>query len=91
MIVDYLSNAHNYYGLGPRIEAALRYLQDDDFDDLEEGSFVFDLEQEGLRAVRSNFESRPIEDPSTSSIGAPSTCSISSRARRCAAGRTSVS
>ncbi len=61
MIIDYLSNAHRYYGLGPRIEAALRYLQDDDFDDLEEGSFVIDLEQEGLRAVRSNFESRPIE------------------------------
>ena len=60
MIVDYLSNAHNYYGLGPRIEAALRYLQDADFSDMEEGSHVLELEQDGLRAIRSNFDSRPL-------------------------------
>lgn len=60
MIVDYLSNAHNYYGLGPRIEAAPRYLRDSGFSNMEEGSHVIELEQDGLRAIRSNFESRPI-------------------------------
>ena len=61
MVLDYLSNAHNYYSLGPRIEAALRYLQMADFVTMEEGSHVIELEQEGLRVIRSNFESRPVE------------------------------
>jgi len=52
MIIDQLQNASMYYGLGPRVEKGLRYLQETDFEAAEpgrheiEGDDVFALVQE---------------------------------------------
>ena len=34
MIIDVLENAKNYYGLGERIERALKFLEEDDLETL---------------------------------------------------------
>ena len=59
MIADNLKNAKLYYGLGERMEKALRYLQENDFSELEPGKYVVD----GIKvfAVVQKYESKPME------------------------------
>jgi biofilm protein TabA len=56
MIIDSLANAHSYFGLGPRIERALRYLREVDFARLETGKHA--IEGEEVFALAQRYESK---------------------------------
>jgi len=59
MITDNLKNAKLYYGLGERMEKALKYLQENDFSKFEPGKYVVD----GINvfALVQKYESKPME------------------------------
>jgi YhcH/YjgK/YiaL family protein len=57
MIIDQLANAGQYYGLGARIEAALRYLQDTDFNSAVPGRCDIDGDQ--VYAMVQEYDSKP--------------------------------
>ena len=57
MIVDELKNAEQYYGLGPRIEAALRYLQETDFSQVAPDRY--DIEGDDVFALVQEYDSKP--------------------------------
>ena len=57
MIVDSLENAVQYYSLGPRIEAALRYLQQTDFSQVEVGRY--EIEGDAVFALVQEYQTKP--------------------------------
>ena len=57
MIVDEIKNAGQYYGLGARIEAALRYLAETDFSALAPGRY--DIDGDKIYAVVKEYDSKP--------------------------------
>lgn len=57
MIIDQLENASQYYGLGSRIEAALRYLQDTDFQGVAPDRYDIDGDQ--VYALVQEYDSKP--------------------------------
>ena len=57
MIIDRLENATQYYGLGGRIEAALRYLQDTDFRQIDPERYAIDGDQ--VYAMVQEYDSKP--------------------------------
>ena len=60
MIIDQLKNASMYFGLGPRVEAALRYLQGTDFEQVEPGRYEIDGDR--VFALVQEYESKPKEE-----------------------------
>ncbi len=57
MVIDELNNAEQYYGLGPRIEAALRYLQKTDFSQVTADRY--DIEGDDVFALVQEYDSKP--------------------------------
>ena len=57
MIIDQLENATQYYDLGGRIEAALRYLQDTDFRQIDPARYAIDGDQ--VYAMVQEYDSKP--------------------------------
>ena len=57
MIIEQLENATQYYGLGGRIEAALRYLQDTDFRQIDPERYAIDGDQ--VYAMVQEYDSKP--------------------------------
>jgi YhcH/YjgK/YiaL family protein len=57
MIIDQSENASQYYGLGTRIEAALRYLQDTDLANVEEGRY--EIDGDAVFALVQEYDSKP--------------------------------
>ncbi|MEI6914603.1 MAG: YhcH/YjgK/YiaL family protein [Armatimonadota bacterium] len=60
MIIDSLSNATKYYSLCPRIEAALRYLAENDLTDAEPGRV--DILGDECYALIQKYDTRPPDD-----------------------------
>lgn len=58
MIIDHIRNASLYYVLGPRIEAALRYLESNDFNAMEPGRYEIG---EGCYALVQQYTTGPRE------------------------------
>lgn len=59
MIVDIIGNASHYLGLGERIAAGLRYLQETDCATVEAGRY--DIDGDNLFALVMDVETEPIE------------------------------
>ena len=59
MVIDQLQNASQYYGLGGRIEQALRYLQSTDFSQVAPGRY--ELDGANLFALVQEYDSKPKE------------------------------
>jgi len=60
MIIDHIDNAHMYYGLGPRLEQALKYLAQTD---LEAAAIErYDLDGDNLFALVQEYETKRRED-----------------------------
>ena len=59
MIVDKLSNAKQYYGLGERIEKAFKYLEETDLAKLEVGKF--EVDGKNIYVMVSEYETRKLE------------------------------
>jgi YhcH/YjgK/YiaL family protein len=57
MVIDELKNAEQYYGLGARIEAALRYLQKTDFTQVAPDRY--DIEGDDVFALVQEYDSKP--------------------------------
>jgi YhcH/YjgK/YiaL family protein len=57
MIVDEIKNAEQYYGLGSRIEAALRYLAQTDFSQVEPDRY--DIDGDDVYALVQEYDSKP--------------------------------
>ena len=60
MVVDRIENANLYYGLGERIEAGLKYLENTDFTDKPPGKYSID--GENVYAVVQQYETRLPEE-----------------------------
>lgn len=58
MIFDHLKNAHLYYPLGKRIQLALEYLSNTDFQNLEPGKY--EIDGENVFAIVQNYDTKPI-------------------------------
>lgn len=58
MIIDGIRNASTYYGLGPGIETALRYVQDTDFSGMEPGRYEIG---DGCYVMVQDYTSAPRE------------------------------
>lgn len=56
MVIDYLQNAAQYYGLGIGIENALRFLQDNNLDLLENGKHQ--LDGDNLLAIVQEYQTK---------------------------------
>ncbi|HEY8891189.1 MAG TPA: YhcH/YjgK/YiaL family protein [Clostridium sp.] len=59
MIVDKLSNAEQYYKLGPRIEKAFKYIKNIDLSQIEIGKYQIDDDK--IFAVVSEYETKNLE------------------------------
>jgi len=57
MIIDQLQNAEQYYGLGPGIEAALRYLQQTDFKNV--APERYDIDGDRVYAMVQEYDAKP--------------------------------
>ena len=57
MIIDQLENASQYYGLGTRIEMALRYLQETDLQNV--GVDRYDIDGDKVYAMVQGYDSKP--------------------------------
>lgn len=62
MVSDNIKNASQYYGLGTRIETALKWLQDKDLSQLQPGKVEVDGEE--IFAIVNHYDTRKIEDSS---------------------------
>ncbi len=62
MIVDQLSNAHLYNGLGERLVTALRYLQSHNFNEIEDGKHT--IRGEEIYLVLRRYTPNPVTDAS---------------------------
>ncbi|MBC8062810.1 MAG: YhcH/YjgK/YiaL family protein [Clostridiaceae bacterium] len=59
MIIDKLSNAKQYYGVGERIEKALKYLENTDLTKLETGKH--EIEGKNIFVIVSEYETKNVE------------------------------
>lgn len=62
MIIDHINNAPMYYGLGPRVEKALRYLADTDL--ASAATERYDLEGDDLFALVQEYQSKAWDEGS---------------------------
>jgi YhcH/YjgK/YiaL family protein len=62
MIVDEIKNAEQYYGLGTRIEAALRYLAETDFSSLAPARY--EIDGDDVFAIVKEYDTKPKSDGS---------------------------
>ncbi len=60
MITDQITNASSYYGINPRIEAALQFLSATDLNSLEPGRYDIDGDQ--VFALVQDYNTKLIED-----------------------------
>jgi YhcH/YjgK/YiaL family protein len=60
MIVDNIKNAGLYYGMGPRIEQALKYLQQNDFAGMEPGKY--EIDGNNVYALVQKYDSKPFSE-----------------------------
>lgn len=60
MITDHIRNAALYYGLGPRLGQALRYLAETDFSRMAPGKI--ELDGSNLYAVISEYTTKPLSE-----------------------------
>lgn len=60
MIIDVLENAKNYYGLGERIERALKFLEESDLETLECG--IYYIDDENVYASVQQYETKSKEE-----------------------------
>ncbi|MFA6108145.1 MAG: YhcH/YjgK/YiaL family protein [Candidatus Latescibacterota bacterium] len=59
MIIDELKHAASYYGLSPRLEAALRYLERTDFSQVATGRY--EIEGDAVFALVQEYQTKPRE------------------------------
>lgn len=60
MIVDNIKNADLYFGMGARIEKALKYLQKTDFAGMKPGRY--EIDGDNVYALVQEYESKPLAD-----------------------------
>lgn len=56
MIIDKIENAHIYKGLGNRINAGLKYLQNTNFSNLEQGKYT--IEEDAVFALINKYQTK---------------------------------
>lgn len=59
MIIDHIDNVSFYYGLGDRIVKALEFLKNNDFSNMECGTY--EIDGSNVYAMVKRYESKPIE------------------------------
>jgi YhcH/YjgK/YiaL family protein len=59
MVIDKLENAHIYYGMGSRIEKALKYLENLDSQKIKPGRY--EIEDTSILAICEEYITKPIE------------------------------
>lgn len=59
MITDHISNASLYFGLGERIQTALKYLSETDFSKVEAGKYI--LDSDNIYAMVQEYSTKPLE------------------------------
>ncbi len=60
LILDSIENASSCYALGARIEQALRFLQEQDFSELEPGRY--DIDGDDCFAIVQRYQTRPVQE-----------------------------
>ena len=60
MITDNIKNAGLYYGIGTKMEKALKYLQENDFSKMETGKY--EIDGSDVFALVQKYDSKPIAD-----------------------------
>ena len=60
MIIDNIKNSNIYHGLNPRIKAALNYLAETDFSQMELGRY--DIDGNNIFAMVQEYETKPREE-----------------------------